>query len=619
MLGKPKKTNMTQVKSYRPIALLLCLGKGLERIIAKRLSRTALAGGLLSPRHAGASPKRAATDLTAAVVHEIELALLKYKCAALVTMDVQGAFDSVLRKRLLQRLLQQGWHLQVARWVSSFMSNRNVRVRFEDSVTMPFTPECGLPQGSPASPVLFMLYMAAVPPIQDTIGYGYADDIGICVTGNTPEDCSQAAGEAVSSILQWGRENKVSFDPGKCELMHFSRSKCQDYAPEVRSEGLTIRQVKEPALRWLEVWFDRKLKFVKHVKRRVKTADGIVGHLRNITNTQRGLPANAVRQAVRAVVYPTALYGAEAWYAGAIRMVKGPRGAIKEVSTRQGHLVQRIDRMLSGAMKTVLPAWRTTPTAALFREAALPIARTALDQVRLRFAARLRSVPEDHPLTPCLAGKVSTIGPRYGIRAPIKSRLQHAADLLPECLRPLLVPWRYPEADSPVVAGKKTAAAKAFRLWVQGLPPTHVVAYSDGSKLENGAVGYGYVIYQGPERRASGNGRLGDLSEVFDGEAESARMGLRHALRLAGGHPVHICLDNAGVVAGLTGNPPDSSQAAFLEVHNAAAERQVAIRWVPRAFGSYPRRTAAAPSSTQGTATRLGSYPRRAFHNNKGT
>ncbi|KAI1839712.1 hypothetical protein JX266_014080 [Neoarthrinium moseri] len=82
ILAKPVKKDKTAIRSYRPIALLSVLGKGLERLIAKRLSWVAVKHRVLHSQQFGALP---------------------------------GAFDSVLPGRLAQRLYQQGWPENLAR------------------------------------------------------------------------------------------------------------------------------------------------------------------------------------------------------------------------------------------------------------------------------------------------------------------------------------------------------------------------------------------------------------------------------------------------------------------------------------------------------------------------
>lgn len=82
MLKKLGKKDYTETRSWRPIALLSCLSKGLEKLVARRIARVALIHGIISPQQAGALPKRSAADLVACLIHEIELALANKKTAS---------------------------------------------------------------------------------------------------------------------------------------------------------------------------------------------------------------------------------------------------------------------------------------------------------------------------------------------------------------------------------------------------------------------------------------------------------------------------------------------------------------------------------------------------------
>ena len=129
MIPKPKKKDYTTAKSWRPIALLSCLGKGLERLIARRIAVTALTKGVLPSQYFGALPKRSAVDLAACLIHDVENAIAEKQVASLLTLDVSGAFDIVQRNRMVLRLRQQGWPAEMVRWVESFLTDRTVAVR----------------------------------------------------------------------------------------------------------------------------------------------------------------------------------------------------------------------------------------------------------------------------------------------------------------------------------------------------------------------------------------------------------------------------------------------------------------------------------------------------------
>lgn len=60
------------VKAWRQIALLSCIGKVLERAIAKRISHLAIINNYVGSQQFGALPKRSVIDLVSCVVHDIE-------------------------------------------------------------------------------------------------------------------------------------------------------------------------------------------------------------------------------------------------------------------------------------------------------------------------------------------------------------------------------------------------------------------------------------------------------------------------------------------------------------------------------------------------------------------
>ena len=386
MIPKPGKRDLTSPRSWRPISLLSCLGKGLERLIARRIAWAAVHYGVLHRQQAGALPKRSATDLVAALVHDIEMAFSFGKVATLVTMDIQGAFDTVMRNRLALRMRQQGWPLFLVHWVASFMQDRAASIRYQDIITSSAPLQCGLPQGSPVSPVLFLLYTEPIYRLGCQIGrFGYADDTALLRVGHTLEETARLATQDIDELMAWGAANGVSFDPDKTDVIHFTR-RMNDTSPPIIHGGTA--KTPTNAIRWLGVWLDKKLAFRTHVDHWTAKAGKIAGHLRSLCNTRHGpLPA-AVRRAVRACVEPTLLYGFEAWYPGT-EYRPSLRGEITRPQIQ--HLIDKLEFTLRRAIKAILPMWKTTPSAMYYRESGIPPAAQLLDACRARFAARLKS------------------------------------------------------------------------------------------------------------------------------------------------------------------------------------------------------------------------------------
>lgn len=140
---------------------------------------------VVSAQQAGALPGRSATNLLACVTYEIEHALENQGTAAILTLDVKNALDTTLRRRLILRLIRQGWPRSLVRFIGSFIENRQASIRLDDITTQPGSIRCGLPQGSPLSPTLFLLYIADVCSEDRVQRFRYADYICVVQTEET--------------------------------------------------------------------------------------------------------------------------------------------------------------------------------------------------------------------------------------------------------------------------------------------------------------------------------------------------------------------------------------------------------------------------------------------------
>ncbi|KJZ69554.1 hypothetical protein HIM_11047 [Hirsutella minnesotensis 3608] len=501
-------------------------------------------------------------------------AFARKQVATLVTLDIQGAFDTVLCNRLVLRLREQGWPSNLARWVGSFMQDRSARIRYQDIVTDSSPLQCGLPQGSPVSPILFLLYTEPIYRLGNSKGrFGYADDTAILCVGDSLDETSAEASHHVRELLSWGAANGISFDPDKTEVIHFSRTKPKTAPPVLHGE---IEKSPDRAMRWLGVWLDSTLSFKTHVEKWTAKAQAVAFHLRTLTNTKHGPLPSAVRRAVCACVIPVLLYAVEAWYPSST----SPRWTKpeKDGPSRIGHLVKKMSKALYTSLRAILPVWRTTPTNVLHREAGIPPVSLLLDARRMAFAARLKALDEAHPLVKrTLRPKAPVVNTMIKLKyqkqpQPFRTRLRRADELLPSCPRPALLQRGFAEEQTaPLQNATKDKAAKEFRDWLQALSPRTLVVYSDGSRSTEGHVGYGYAVHRNGSTILSGKGRLGP-AEVFDAEAKGALEGLKAAVSFSETDRIFVCLDNLAAATCLRGTPSDSSQEVFLQFQAIARE-----------------------------------------------
>ena len=93
-----------------------------------------------------------------------------------MALDISKAFDRVWHAGLLHKLKPYGISGQILSLISSFLSNRQLRVVLDRKSSKEDPVNAGVPQGSILGPTLFLLYINALP--DDVIGdiAIYADD-----------------------------------------------------------------------------------------------------------------------------------------------------------------------------------------------------------------------------------------------------------------------------------------------------------------------------------------------------------------------------------------------------------------------------------------------------------
>jgi len=90
----------------------------------------------------------------------------------------------------------------------------------------PFPPEyvnCGIPQGSPLSVILFLIYIDSIPIDKDSDSL-FVDDCALLSSGPSLAEATSQLQERLNAIEAWARPRHISFNPEKCLILPTKRS-----------------------------------------------------------------------------------------------------------------------------------------------------------------------------------------------------------------------------------------------------------------------------------------------------------------------------------------------------------------------------------------------------------
>ena len=144
LIPKPKRVR-TQVKAWRVISLLNCLGKVIEKLAAGLISDWCEARGTLHPGQLGCRRGRGAIDAVATLVQTVHEGWAKKHLTGAIFMDVMGAFDHVDPYKLAEAMEAMGVDNDLIRWTLSFLTNRRVSLVIDGYKTPEQPIESGLP------------------------------------------------------------------------------------------------------------------------------------------------------------------------------------------------------------------------------------------------------------------------------------------------------------------------------------------------------------------------------------------------------------------------------------------------------------------------------------------
>jgi hypothetical protein len=142
---KPHRADYSLAKNFRPVSLLECMGKLVEKLMARLIYSEIIKHDLLPTNQYGGRMASSTLDAGLTLTHDIQVAHAAGLRTGLLLFDIQGYFDNINRDQLVQVVKDLGFAPEIVSWTRVFLSKRTVCLKFNKHTSDPFNSEVGTP------------------------------------------------------------------------------------------------------------------------------------------------------------------------------------------------------------------------------------------------------------------------------------------------------------------------------------------------------------------------------------------------------------------------------------------------------------------------------------------
>ena len=276
----PKVSMPMSPSDFRPISLLPCLSKIIEKLVNIQIVAYITKHSFLDPNQSAYKVKHSTQTALLKLCEDIYDVIDDSDITLLILLDFSKAFDTVNHKLLLAKLEILGFEQNTRDWILSYLSGRSqmVKTNTETSSWIPLTN--GVPQGSILGPLLFTILISDM---RVSIWNGsyitYADDTNLYWESSvdTINSTIEAANDVLEKVSTYCVDTCLRLNETKCKYIFIGskpairKLNSTDINP-VRINGSDLEQVS--CAKVLGVLFDEVLSWQKQVNSGISKAMG---------------------------------------------------------------------------------------------------------------------------------------------------------------------------------------------------------------------------------------------------------------------------------------------------------------------------------------------------------
>lgn len=359
VVPKPGKTNLNDLKSYRPISLIKTLGKTLDFMMSSRIRWFLEANKLISNYQYGFRQQKSTIDALRRGIEFCDGYRRRNNYVLWISLDISSAFDTASHKHIVRRMVELGIPRILIRLVHSYLSGRTVKYsdgNLEESKSL----TQGCPQGSIAGPLLWIILYDEVLQYMNrdtssSLTIGFADDTQMLISCPSLEVLQWRTRVMLAKIVRKGQQLGLKFNAQKTESILIAPRGKAPIAPfqfemlQSDCDHYVTLEAKK-FMRVLGIILDDKLSFEQHLQMVKTKVNNVTRQLHSAASRRWGVHSDILVELYQRVVDPIIVYGYQLWAPRVLSLVTMKR---------------KIESLQRGPLLLACRAFRTTSTPAL--------------------------------------------------------------------------------------------------------------------------------------------------------------------------------------------------------------------------------------------------------------
>ena len=327
-----KHGEKSDINNYRPISILPCFSKIIEKLINIRLETYLEANNILNHSQHGFRRKRSTTSAIMELNDFVLEAFDRKEFTIGLFLDFKKAFDCVDHNILIKKLRHYGISDTPLKLFESYLSNRKQYTHYMNTNSLPKVLTHSVPQGSILGPILFNIYINDINKcVKSLKAILFADDSCFLKSDKSTESLIKQINNELKNINSWLTSNKLTLNILKSHYIIFKRKLTLPLTLEpIIINTKTLNKVSET--KFLGITIQDNLKWHKHINiiaNKVNKYSSIIYQIRDL------LDKNCLKLIYNSLVYSILTYVNIIWG-------NSPITAMKPLVTAQKKIIRTI-------------------------------------------------------------------------------------------------------------------------------------------------------------------------------------------------------------------------------------------------------------------------------------